>query len=426
MEKNSELSSEEKYQLLRDISFKIKDTFDLDIILNRLLDTLKNVMNYDAAGIFILSENISDLQYKFPGQKISGIARRGYKRTDLTDEMLMHGKGIIGYVIKTGKSYIVDDVRIEPRYVVGRKKSLSEITVPITINDKVIGALDVESDKLSAFNENDLNLLKFFSDASAISIEKAIVHQQILDKEKLEEQLQIAKDVQFSLLPSEPPKVENYDIAAICIPTLEIGGDYFDYISIGNKNLGIVIADVSGHGIPAALIMTSFRTLLRNLIKKDVEPHIIMNYLNEQIDEFCRRRDFITSVYGNLNVSEHSFTYTNCGHNSPIILNSKGLLKELIKRGPSLNLVKKANYKPNTIRVKPGDSIILYTDGVTEIFNDNGEEYGIERLKKVIKKSKNESAEELIGSIINSTKEFSGDKFYNDDFTILVIKRKTD
>ena len=152
MQKGAELSAEEKYQLLRDISFKIKDTFDLDIILNLLLDTLYTVIKYDAAGIFILSESITDLHYKFPGQKISGIARRGYMRVGETDEMLIEGKGIIGYVIKTGESLIIDDVRVEPHYVVGRKKTLSEITVPIFINNNVIGALDVDSDHLAAFD----------------------------------------------------------------------------------------------------------------------------------------------------------------------------------------------------------------------------------------------------------------------------------
>jgi len=290
MQKGAELSAEEKYQLLRDISFKIKDTFDLDIILNLLLDTLYTVIKYDAAGIFILSESITDLHYKFPGQKISGIARRGYKRVGETDEMLVEGKGIIGHVIKTGESLIIDDVRVEPHYVVGRKKTLSEITVPIFINSDVIGALDVESDHLAAFDENDLDLLNFFADASAISIEKAILHQQIVDKEKWEEQLQIAKDVQSSLLPSASPKINGYDIDAICIPTFEIGGDYFDYIQIDKNKLGIVVADVSGDGVPASLIMAAFRALLRNQVKLNYRPHCVMNFLNEQISDFCRKR----------------------------------------------------------------------------------------------------------------------------------------
>ncbi|MCW8802777.1 MAG: SpoIIE family protein phosphatase, partial [Ignavibacteriaceae bacterium] len=423
MQPSQKLTAQEKYQLLREISFKIKDTFDLDIILNLLLDTLKTVMNYDAAGIFILSESILDLHYKFPGQKISGIARRGYKRVDETDEMLIQGKGIIGHVIKTGESLIIDDVRIEPRYVVGRTKTLSEITVPITIDDRVIGALDVESDRLSAFNMDDLELLKFFTDASAISIEKAILHQQILEKKKLEEQMQIAKDVQSSLLPTQPPIVPGYDIDAICIPTYEIGGDYFDYIPINNKELGIVLADVSGDGVPAALIMAAFRAIIRNQVRINPNPEKVMNYLNEQLPDFSRKRDFITTIYGSLDFKNHKFTYTNCGHNVPLVINSAGSLENSDEIGPSLNLVKNVEYKFNTINVQPGEVIAIYTDGVTEIFNDTGEEYGIERLKNVLVNSVNYTSRDIIENVVNSTKDFSQQEFYRDDFTILVLKR---
>jgi sigma-B regulation protein RsbU (phosphoserine phosphatase) len=423
MQKGAELSTEEKYQLLRDISFKIKDTFDLDIILNLLLDTLYTVIKYDAAGIFILSESITDLHYRFPGQKISGIARRGYKREGETDEMLLEGKGIIGFVIKTGESMIVDDVRVEPLYVVGRKKSLSEITVPIFIDHEVIGALDVESDHIAAFNENDLETLKFFADASAISIEKAILHQQILDKEKLEEQLQIAEDVQLSLLPSDPPQINGYDIDGICIPTFGIGGDYFDYIPIHRNKLGIIVADVSGDGVPAALIMAAFRAMLRNQVSLNYEPHSVMNSLNEKISDFTRKRDFITALYGYIDLERHKFVYTNCGHNHPIILSSDGNIRTMAESGPSLNLVTDASFKSTFIDLEPGEIIILYTDGVTEVFNDSKEEFGLERLKTVLSVSIDESAGGIIKNVVNSTKEFSRRRYYLDDFTIMALRR---
>ena len=423
MGQSRKLSAEQKYQLLREISLKIKGTLDLDIILTQLLDTLNTFMKYDAAGIFILSENISDLHYKFPGQKISGISRRGYKRVEETDAMLMHGKGIIGHVINTGDSLIVDDVRTEPRYVVGREQTLSEITVPITVDDNVIGALDVESDKLSAFNTDDLELLEFFADASSISIEKAILHKQILAKKKLEEQISIAKDVQLSILPSQPPLIDGYDIDSVCIPTYEIGGDYFDYIPIDKNKIGIVLADVSGDGVPAALIMAAFRAMIRNQVRVEEQPSRVMNFLNEQLPDFCRKRDFITTIYGKLDFKEHIFTYTNCGHNPPLIINSAGSMEVVNEIGPALNLVQEANYKSTHIKIKPGDVIVLYTDGVTEIFNNDREEFGIERLKNVLTSSADSTASGIIEKVINSTKDFSQQEYYSDDFTILALKR---
>lgn len=183
MQKGSELSAEDKYQLLRDISFKIKDTLDLNTILSLLLESLKTVMDYDAAGIFVLSENIEHPDYHFPGQKIGGIKKFGYEEHPVeSDEMLSEGKGIVGYVINSKESVIVDDVRKDSRYVIGRKETLSEITVPIIKDDKAIGALDVESDNLSAFDVYHLEILQFFADAAAISLDKAILHHQILKR----------------------------------------------------------------------------------------------------------------------------------------------------------------------------------------------------------------------------------------------------
>ena len=425
MQQGNELSAEDKYQLLRDISFKIKDTLDLNVILNLLLDSLKTVIDYDAAGIFVLSEAIDHPDYHFPGQKIGGIAKRGYESTPLeSDKMLSEGKGIIGYVINSKESLIIDDVRKDDRYVIGRKKTLSELAVPIIMNDKAIGALDVESDKLSSFNQNHLEILQFFADASAISLEKAILHYQILEKKKLEEQMQIAKDVQSSLLPAQPPEIEGYDIAGVCIPTFEIGGDYYDYIKLDENHLAIVIADVSGDGIPAALIMASFRAILRNQLKVDSDPSEVMTVLNKQISEIVRKRDFITAFYAKLNYEQHILSYTNCGHNSPILLKSDGKIELLETGDPALNILDAASFNSNSVSIAPGDQIVFYTDGVIEIFNKDSEEYNVERLQKVILESQNKSANEIINNIVESTRNFSVTKLYRDDFTLVVIKRK--
>ena len=185
MNKEIGLSVEDKYRLLREISIKIKDIFDLNEILRVLLDLLKTVIDYDAAGIFVLSESIEEFKNEFRNQKIAGIAKSGFDNIPLeSDKMLLEGKGIIGHVINSKKSLIIDDVRTDSRYIAGRKATLSEITVPIIKDEKAIGALDLESDKLSSFNQHHLEILEFFADAAAISLEKAILHHKILEKKK--------------------------------------------------------------------------------------------------------------------------------------------------------------------------------------------------------------------------------------------------
>lgn len=423
MKEKIELTAEIKYKLLRNISHKIRGTLDLDKILNLLLDMLANIIDYDAAGIFILSEDINHPGYHQTRQKIASMVQRGFGNLPLeSDAMLMEGKGIIGQTIKTGKAIILDDVTKDGRYIPGRKETRSEITSPILRDGKTIGALNVESDKLNAFDTDDIEVLNFFAEASAISIEKALLHHQILEKKKIEEQLQIAKDVQLSLLPNSDPKIDGYSFASVCIPTFEIGGDYFDYIPIDEDRIGIVISDVSGDGVPAALIMAAFRALLRYNAKLFSDPAKLMKLMNEQVSEFMRKRDFISVFYGILNYKNHNFVYCNCGHNPGLHISTKNI-KLIEGGGPSLNLLKDAEFKTFVLNLEISDQILLYTDGVVEVFSKDKKQFGLERLIEVFNLNSDKSPNEIIEKIISSTKEFSLSNLYNDDFTLLVVKR---
>jgi len=423
MKNKIELTSEIKYKLLRDISHKIRGTLDLDKILNLLLDLLANIIDYDSAGIFILSEDINHPGYHQTKQKIASMVQRGFGNLPLeSDAMLMEGKGIIGQTIKTGKSIILNDVTNDERYIAGRKETRSEITAPIRRNSKTIGALNVESDKLAAFDPADIEVLNFFAEASAISIEKALLHYQILEKKKIEEQLKLAKDVQLSLLPGSEPEIPGYTFASVCIPTYEIGGDYFDYVPIDEDRIAIVIADVSGDGVPAALIMAAFRALLRYNAKLFSNPAELMQLMNEHVSEFMRKRDFISIFYGILNHKTHSFIYSNCGHNPALHFTSTGT-KLLEGGGPSLNLLKDAEFKNFELLLEKNDLILFYTDGVVEVFSKDKKQFGLERLIEIVISSAEISPTEIIKMIISSTKEFSSSDFYNDDFTLLALKR---
>ena len=423
MKNKIELTSEIKYQLLRDISHKIRGTLDLDKILNLLLDLLADVIHYDAAGIFILSEDINHPGYHFSKQKIASVVQRGFGNLPLeSDEMLMEGKGIIGHTIKAGKSIILNNVSKDHRYIAGRKESKSEITAPITRNGKTIGALNIESDQLAAFDPDDMEALSFFADASAISIEKALLHYQILEKKKIEEQLKIAKDVQLSLLPSSEPEIEGYEFASLCIPTYEIGGDYFDFITLDDDRLGVIVADVSGDGVPAALIMAAFRALLRYNAKLFSDPIKLMKLMNEQVSEFMRKRDFISVFYGILNHKTHSFIYCNCGHN-PALLWSSNITKLLEGGDPSLNLIKDAEFKSFEVNLDKNDQILFYTDGVVEVFSKDKQQFGLDRLINLFEANIVKAPNKMIDEVISSIKVFSSSDVYSDDFTLLVLKR---
>lgn len=223
-----------KYRLLLEISQQISRTIDLQDVLNHLLQSVRSVVQCDAAGIFVLNRNVpcgmgSGLNM------IAGMAAFGFQGlAEGRDPMLRSGKGIVGHVIRTGEIVIAPDVRLDPHYIEGRSETLSEIAVPIVSNAEVIGALNLESNRLQAFSAGDAELLEAFAVAAAISIEKAVLHRQVVEKQRIEQQLKLAREVQTSLLPTNAPIVPGYDIAGLNLPAWDVGGDYFDYFPLAD------------------------------------------------------------------------------------------------------------------------------------------------------------------------------------------------
>jgi sigma-B regulation protein RsbU (phosphoserine phosphatase) len=424
MPESRKLTPDSKYELLRDISFRIRRTFDLEEILNHLLDTVKTIVPYDAAGIFVLNQPNVLTRYRQAHTLIAGIVQRGFdRRPPETDSMLTHGKGVVGHVIKSGECLVVPDVRQDPHYVEGRSQTRSEIAVPLVEDGVPYGALNLESDTLRAFDESDIEILRFLADAASMSIEKSMLHDQILEKNRIQDQLSIAREVQERLLPAEPPRVAGYDIAGVCLPTYEIGGDYFDYLPLDEERIGIVVADVAGNGIPAALLMTAFRTLLRTSAKSYLVPSELLESMNKAIPGFMRKRDFISVFFGILDPRAHRLLYANAGHNLPLVLRSDGSMEVLPLAGPALNLIESPSFATGTVPVHEKDCFVLYTDGVVEVFDQQGSEFGVERLRETVRLAGDLSAGDILERVVAATADFAGTATAADDSTIVVIKR---
>ena len=421
-----ELTAETKYQLINQISHEIRNTLDLDEILNHLLDMVRSIVYYDAAGIFVLNEDIVHRRNAMPKELIAGIAMRGFDtRPNGIDPMLRYGKGIIGHVIRSGECVVAPDVRCDPHYLEGRSKTLSEIAVPIVSNGRVIGTLNLESDDVGTYSVDDVEALQFFADAASLSIEKAMLHRQIMEKERLEEQLKVASNVQARLLPNAPPAIPGYDVAGTCVSTFEIGGDYFDYIELPNGGVGFVVADVSGHGIPAALIMAAFRALLRTQARIDPEPSRIADAMKRLLPDFTGEANFVTCVYGLLDPESGRFTYVNCGHIAPVLLRAGGGIERLEPHGPIFSgVIDHEHYRELETVLGPGDMLVIYTDGVVEIMNERQEEFGVQRMMDILKIYHGKRAGEIIDEVMRATEVFAGTERSDDDFTLVVVKRK--
>ena len=423
MSRLSKLSPEFKYRLLLEISQKVSRTLDLQEVLSHLLESVCSAVAYDAAGIFVLNRSVP-LAHDTWSNLIVGMATVGFpERAPTDDPMLKSARGIVGHVIRTGETVIASDVRLDPRYVQGRGTTLSEIAVPIVSNAQIIGALNLESDRLDAFAAADAELLEFFASAAAISIEKAMLHRQVLEKQRMEQQLMIAREVQSTLLPSAAPAVPGYDIAGINLPTWTISGDYYDYIPLTGGRLSLVIADVSGKGVPAALIMATFRAALRARLYKNGEILGLLEEVNHILLEPSDMLRFVTAFYAVLDPSLGRLDYVDCGHNPPMLLRSSGGQELLDQGGPALGVVGDRQFESGTVSLGPGDVLVLYTDGVVELADSHGTEFGKGRLEQVLRRCARLPAQAMVHSVVEATRTFSGRNEYDDDFTLVIVKR---
>jgi sigma-B regulation protein RsbU (phosphoserine phosphatase) len=412
------------YELLLEISQQISQRIDLQDVVSHLLASLRSVVDYDAAGIFVLHRNVP-FGPAIGANLIAAMATIGFDHiAEGSDPMLRSGKGIVGHVIRTGAAVVAPDVAADPHYIEGRAATRSEIAVPIVSNTEVIGALNLESNRPGAYSPEDAERLQAFAVAAAIAIEKALLHRQMVEKHLIEQQLRTAREVQASLLPSEPPDVPGYDIAGLNLPAWDIGGDYYDYLALADGRLGLVIADVSGKGVPAALLMATFRAALRVEARRTQPVASIIAAVHQTLAESMDTSRYVTAVYGVLDPADGTFTYVNCGHNPPVVQRAAGA-RELLPTGRrAIGMLGHQPARVSTVRLGPGDVLVLYTDGVVEIGDAASVEFGMDRLAQALSAAASRPASEIVDTLVSATRAHAGRGHYDDDFTLLVVKRQ--
>jgi sigma-B regulation protein RsbU (phosphoserine phosphatase) len=329
----------------------------------------------------------------------------------------------VGAAATSGKDVIVDDVSADPRYVEASSTTRSEIAVPIKVNDRVIGVINLESTDRSAFDRRHLALIRAFASQAGLSIERARMHERNLNAKQLEAQLEVARDTQRTFLPKKDPAVTGYDISGQNVSSGQVGGDYYDFIRIVDSHLGIAIADVSGKGMPAALIMASFRASLIAEIRNNYSIRTIGQKVNALLCESLEPGMYVTAVYGVLDSVNHIFTFSNFGHNPPLWFRQDGVVEPLTTGGVLLGVNKQATFDERAFMVQPGEVIVLYTDGVTEVFDKDGKELGRAGLTEVVKANRTRKSSEIADAIREAVYAYAGPSHVFDDITVVVIKR---
>lgn len=405
--------------MLLDITKTISRSLDLDEVLKLVMDTLGSLIPYDAAGIYLIERNgKGDSPYIFKSKVI-----RGYNISfALVEPRLKLGEGFIGYVAQTMKPLISPDVSEDSRYFPARKRTKSEMVAPIISNDEVIGVFDLESDNLNAYDEDDLAVLQLLASQVAIIIEKAELHEQLVEKKRLQAQLEIARHVQLELLPPSDPQISNFDISAYVFPTEQVSGDYYDWVEVFEDQIGIVVADAVGKGIPAALLMAFLRASLRSGVQIGYAPHIAMAKVSNLLWDSTETHQFITAIYGILDATNRTFVFSNAGHNPPLLIKPDGEYKFIEYGNMPLGMFRDVHYHQHFIRIEPGQVLVLYTDGITEGENASGEDYGRERFAKSVLECIHLPAKKMINHIRKAVADFTERKFLDDDGTLFIVK----
>jgi serine phosphatase RsbU (regulator of sigma subunit) len=422
--RRSELTVETRYRLLLEISHRTGGTLDLERILNRLLDSLGEHLSFDAAGIFVLRQAIARSRVASLGERIAGVTWRGFEpRSARTDPLLRDGLGIVGHVIETGEPIVAPDIRLDPYYVEGRSGTRSEIAVPILRDGRVIGALNLESDRLAAFDDRSLEVLRFYAEATAIAVEKALLYQELLEARRIETQLQIAQEVQTRLLPDAPPCLPGFALAGLCTPSSRVGGDYYDFIPRADGSLTLAVADVAGHGIPAALLMAALRALIRTHVRFGASPVQLARTLNRQVPDSMAGAAFVTALIATLSPEDGTLSYVNCGHDPPLLVRRDGTVERLEAGGPLLGVVEDARFVAGTASLAPGDLLVLHTDGIVEVNDRAGAWFDAETLTSLVTEHRHQTPAGLIAEVVGAAREFLGTVDFEDDVTLVVAKR---
>ena len=416
---NSQLTTVDKLRMLLDITKTISRSLDLDEVLGLVMDTLGSLLPYDAAGIYLIEfESGNDSPYIFKSKVI-----RGYQISfDLIEPQLKLGEGFLGTVAQTGNPIISPDVTRDDRYFAARELTRSEMLAPIISNDRVIGVFDLESDHFNAYSEDDLAILQLLTSQVAIIIEKVRLHEEVVEKKRIQAQLEIARQVQLELLPHTDPLVKGFDVSAYIFPTEEVSGDYYDWVQIFEDQYGIVVADAVGKGIPAALLMSFLRAALRSCVQIGYAPHIALLKVSSLLRDSIEDNQFITAIYGILDSTNKSFVFSNAGHNPPLLIKPDGEYRFVEYGDLPLGMFENAMYHQHFIRFDAGQVMVIYTDGITEAANPKGEEYGQERFAKRILDGIHLPARKLIDHVRKGVADFAEQASLTDDATLFIVK----
>lgn len=390
----------------------------LQELLERIMDLICEYLPMDR-GVLMLKEGN-------PPQMIAKIPRINNKT--LLRQKILVSQSIINLVLDNHSSVLTADAQTDDRLKM--KDSIiksnihSAMCVPLWDNREIIGVIYADRiSLLEQFNEEDLRLLTLLSNLAAVKIENARRIDQAIEIEKLQKELALAAQIQKDFLPKTNPVCDRLDIAWTFIPCNQVGGDYYDFISIDDCRLALIVADVSGKGISAALLMASLRAALIAEVGPQFQLKAAAAKLNDFVFASAATNRFISCFVCDLNMTTGELRYVNAGHNPPIIISKDGKVRRLDPTGFCLGMFPSVSYGVEQVKIEKGETVVLYTDGITDTRNSLNQEFGEDNLIGLLKKNAKKPAAEIISKLNNELGTFSSGVDPFDDMTLIVLKR---
>jgi sigma-B regulation protein RsbU (phosphoserine phosphatase) len=300
----------------------------------------------------------------------------------------------------------------------------------IKTDEAVYGALCVgRTAGKENFTAGDLKLSRVMASQAAIALENGILHQKRLEEEqamiRLQEEFRLARSIQNNLLPKEIPSSPGYNIAGYTLPARSVGGDYYDFISMGAGHLALCLGDVSGKGMPAALLMAHLQAAVRGQTLMQATPAECLSRSNTLLFQSTASDRFATCFYGILDLEQHRLRYSNAGHDRPLVISGNGSApRQLDSSGLVLGIMPDSEYSEASISLEPGDLLLIYSDGIIDAADGSEREFGLERLTELVHEHRGETAMDLVNRILLEVNGHAGEAPQTDDMTLVVIRRE--
>lgn len=395
----------------------VNSTLDLDKLLTTILDTALKIVDGERGTLYLVDEERQELWSKI------------LKGTELVTIRFPMGKGIAGYVGATGDTLNIPDAYLDPRFnpEFDRKTGYRTRTIlcmPMRNKDgKIIGVLQLLNKRKGVFAREDETFIGALSTHAAIAIENSRLYEEEKAFHRMREEVRLAAQIQLDLLPKQMPQIPGYDVAGKSKPAHLVGGDYFDFIPVDDHHWALALGDVSGKGLPASLLMANVQATLRGQSYSTTSACECVTRSNQLLYRSTSDEKFVTLFYGLLNTKSHRLTYTNAGHDYPIIFSRNKKPQRLQSGGIVLGIMESFPFEEESVVMEPGDILVIYSDGVCEAMNDARELFDEDRLIAAVKKCKDRSAAGIVEGVISAAEKHAGSHPQFDDMTLIVVKR---